>query len=409
MRGPIRQCAGLAFSRRDHPAQGRGHRQRNCYDCCPSRGPAQVPDGVREHPGTVQRQERSDEMRKVVIRAGDSNLLEHLSGLRRISPGHHGGAEGAAIQRRNIWAADPGEPLFASGGETIYEVARGFCLEVVDGVPGQDWRITGIAGAEHSIRLRIIFEGEMYVASTDHPTAKSTNCAFAVQPAGEMLSVRVRGGSVIRSCVMSVSEAFLRGIVGAGNAELPAALATAWQRGERSIGAFPVSRQTLLKARQCLMPPPDGPWADVRLRAIAHELLYLIFSDWMKLQHDGARIVRITREDHAKLVAIRDHVSRNFHVGVTAHQLSREYAINRNKLHYGFKHLFGESLHDYCVDKRMRAAANLLLTTDLAVSEIAWKAGFSEPTNFAAAFKRYFGSAPSQVRHRAASLVGREQ
>ncbi len=72
--------------------------------------------------------------------------------------------------------------------------------------------------------------------------------------------------------------------------------------------------------------------------------------------------------------------------------------LNRNKLHIGFKRLFGLSLHDYCLDLRMQRAKQMLLDSDLAIARIAEATGFSEPTNFTAAFRKHFAVLPSEVR-----------
>lgn len=338
-------------------------------------------------------------MKKVLIRAGDTDILERLSGVIEISPGFSGGIEHAAIHQRSLWAHNEVEPLFASGGESIYEIDRGYSLQRVDGTINREWRITARAGDENSVRLRMIFAGEMkYVSSVDHHVAESAHCSFAVQSAREMLTVVVKEGAVMRSCVLSIGESFLYDMLGLTEDDLPSTLADAWRRGESVIGAFPVSRNTLAKARQCMALREGGAWDEVRLRAVAYDLLHLVFSDWLKPQDGGARSVRLTDEDHAKLAAIRDRVASRYPEGITADSLCREFALNRNKLHYGFKHVFGQSLHDHLVETRMRKAAELLLSTDLAVSEIAWRVGFSEPTNFTAAFKRYFGTLPSRAR-----------
>jgi len=72
--------------------------------------------------------------------------------------------------------------------------------------------------------------------------------------------------------------------------------------------------------------------------------------------------------------------------------------LDRNKVHIGFKHIFGISLHDYCFDRRMQRARQLLVESSMSIALIAGKAGFSEPTNFTAAFPKQFGLLPSDAR-----------
>ena len=72
--------------------------------------------------------------------------------------------------------------------------------------------------------------------------------------------------------------------------------------------------------------------------------------------------------------------------------------LNKNKVHAGFVRLYGMSLHDYCQDLRMQRARRLLLETSLPVVAVAERSGFSEPTNFTAAFRKHFALPPSDFR-----------
>ncbi|MES2498089.1 MAG: AraC family transcriptional regulator [Pseudomonadota bacterium] len=103
----------------------------------------------------------------------------------------------------------------------------------------------------------------------------------------------------------------------------------------------------------------------------------------------------------AALVRLRAEAERRCPVPVTIAEAQAIAGLNRNKINYGFKEMFGLSLQRYCNDLRMRHAADLLRTSALTVAEIAEiaeSAGFSEPTNFTAAFRQHFGRLPSSVR-----------
>jgi transcriptional regulator GlxA family with amidase domain len=72
--------------------------------------------------------------------------------------------------------------------------------------------------------------------------------------------------------------------------------------------------------------------------------------------------------------------------------------LNRNKIHYGFKEMFGTSLQRYCNELRMKRAGALLRESTLSVAQIAEAVGFSEPTNFTASFTKHFRERPSAFR-----------
>jgi AraC-like DNA-binding protein len=60
--------------------------------------------------------------------------------------------------------------------------------------------------------------------------------------------------------------------------------------------------------------------------------------------------------------------------------------------------MFGVSVHDFQTEVRMQQALKMLQLTRAPIAQVAEKAGFSEPTNFTAAFKKHFAVLPSQIR-----------
>ena len=72
--------------------------------------------------------------------------------------------------------------------------------------------------------------------------------------------------------------------------------------------------------------------------------------------------------------------------------------MNRKKLHYGFKRLCGVSIHEFQTELRMQLALDLLRSSQLPIAQVAERAGFTEPTNFTAAFKKHFAVLPKQIR-----------
>jgi AraC-like DNA-binding protein len=64
----------------------------------------------------------------------------------------------------------------------------------------------------------------------------------------------------------------------------------------------------------------------------------------------------------------------------------------------GFRQLFGVAMYDYLIEIRMEEARKLLLHSDLHVSEIAYKIGYSSISNFSTAFKKRYGYSPSAIR-----------
>lgn len=108
--------------------------------------------------------------------------------------------------------------------------------------------------------------------------------------------------------------------------------------------------------------------------------------------------MRLTPEERDKLDRIRDLVRQNPAEAYTISSLCTQFRINRKKLHYGFKRLCGVSLYELQTELRMQLAMSLLKSRKLSIAQVAERCGFSEPTNFTAAFKKHYAVLPKQVR-----------
>ena len=79
-------------------------------------------------------------------------------------------------------------------------------------------------------------------------------------------------------------------------------------------------------------------------------------------------------------------------------ELAMEVGINRNKLHYGFKHVYGITINHFLEQQRMEKAEFLLTTTYKSVKTIAALTGYCTSSRFCNVFKKTFGSTPYQYR-----------
>lgn len=85
--------------------------------------------------------------------------------------------------------------------------------------------------------------------------------------------------------------------------------------------------------------------------------------------------------------------------------LSKKLVISPKKLSKGFKLVYGDTIFSYHRKLALRRAGTMLLNTDKAVNEIAYDSGYSNPSNFCAAFKKKYGTTP--LKYREASLLRR--
>lgn len=84
---------------------------------------------------------------------------------------------------------------------------------------------------------------------------------------------------------------------------------------------------------------------------------------------------------------------------ITIEGLAIEVGLNRTKLQYGFKQVFGVSIYDFQLQKRMDKAKYLLLKTEKSIKEIARLTGYKSTSSFSQAFKKATGVAPLAWRN----------
>jgi DNA-binding response OmpR family regulator/two-component sensor histidine kinase len=89
--------------------------------------------------------------------------------------------------------------------------------------------------------------------------------------------------------------------------------------------------------------------------------------------------------------------------GITA--LCEHLAMSRSQLYRKFAALTDTTVNQYLQNLRLEKARQLLLTTDLHVSEVAYDTGFKNPSHFSRAFSNRYGNPPSQERS-SASITG---
>jgi AraC family transcriptional regulator, regulatory protein of adaptative response / methylphosphotriester-DNA alkyltransferase methyltransferase len=78
--------------------------------------------------------------------------------------------------------------------------------------------------------------------------------------------------------------------------------------------------------------------------------------------------------------------------------IARRLASSRRQLQRAYAEIGGTTFRTYLTDVRMRKAAELLASGRLTVREVAHRVGYRQPAQFAKAFRRRHGSAPSDFR-----------
>ncbi|MBR0446528.1 MAG: metalloregulator ArsR/SmtB family transcription factor [Oscillospiraceae bacterium] len=95
---------------------------------------------------------------------------------------------------------------------------------------------------------------------------------------------------------------------------------------------------------------------------------------------------------------IHDHMTQHLSDRITIEDLSRQFLMNPTTLKKVFKEVYGTSLALHMKQHRMEKAAELLVRTDLSISQIALAVGYESQSRFTAAFKDAFDTLPTAYR-----------
>jgi len=99
-----------------------------------------------------------------------------------------------------------------------------------------------------------------------------------------------------------------------------------------------------------------------------------------------------------KMMPALDVIRREYTNAIDLDRLARECHLSPSQFRRAFRKLLGKSPLQFILNVRLQAAADLLKSGRLGVTEIALECGFSDPSYFARQFRQHFGVSPSEYR-----------
>lgn len=106
----------------------------------------------------------------------------------------------------------------------------------------------------------------------------------------------------------------------------------------------------------------------------------------------------LTLKERKLLLQAKERLLADSSCAPTIQQLSDDVGLNTFKLKQGFKQLFGCGVYGVFQKARMQEAYRRLALDEAAVTHIALDLGYSNTRHFAAAFRKQFGTNPSQIK-----------
>jgi AraC family transcriptional regulator of adaptative response / methylphosphotriester-DNA alkyltransferase methyltransferase len=98
-------------------------------------------------------------------------------------------------------------------------------------------------------------------------------------------------------------------------------------------------------------------------------------------------------------------VEREYASDLALDDIARRVASSRRQLQRAYAEIGQTTFRDHLTSVRMMRAAEMLAVRSLTVREVANRVGYRQPAQFAKAFRRHYGVAPSEFRAGDAALA----
>lgn len=111
----------------------------------------------------------------------------------------------------------------------------------------------------------------------------------------------------------------------------------------------------------------------------------------------------LTKKTNKTIDKAISYIKNNISSSLTLESVANEVNFAPSYFHKLFKKSTGKPLHRYIEEIKIDKASNLLITTDMTLTEIAYECGFCSQSYFSYAFKRHTGMTP---RNYAKNIIG---
>ena len=142
----------------------------------------------------------------------------------------------------------------------------------------------------------------------------------------------------------------------------------------------------------------DGFWP-CRSRSFFIELLFFISYSLTKenVMSDAEMLCNESRLVQEIICYLNEHLSDK----IVLSDLSKRFAVNRNKLNEEFHNATGLTCMEYLMKIRLQLSSIMLKDTELPISEIAARIGYVDTNYFIKVFKKSYKITPAQYRKKA--------
>lgn len=141
-----------------------------------------------------------------------------------------------------------------------------------------------------------------------------------------------------------------------------------------------------------------GPCADISMKIRVYQVLLAFLCDMIRREEQQG-IRRLANDSAAaQIYKVLQWINKNFGEEVNAETCSRMINMSYSYFSRCFKRIIGRSFKEYLNEVRINHAEQLLVTTDINVTQIAMECGFSNVSYFISVYKAMKGRTPLSER-----------
>ena len=134
---------------------------------------------------------------------------------------------------------------------------------------------------------------------------------------------------------------------------------------------------------------------EIRVQVELMQMLLLILEN---LQDRVCDTELVQNKDAVRIKQMLGYIHSHYAEPLTVSQISAASSISESECYRCFRKVLDTSPIDYLLQYRIRAAAGLLSTTDMSVSDICFATGFNSPSYFAKVFRQELLVSPRSYR-----------
>lgn len=139
----------------------------------------------------------------------------------------------------------------------------------------------------------------------------------------------------------------------------------------------------------------DGVIAEMFFDAKVKEWIYIAFEAY---KTNLEKIKKLSNDEEKSLEIVARYIEDHYALDLPQELLQRLATMSKTKLKDSFKIKYNMSITEFIQRKRINAAENLLLSSDISIREIARAVGYNSASRFSTLYKRYKGISPKDVR-----------